>query len=189
MKNINEEYFEWLYDTMTNDLGARDNIYTKLFVALHTRPFTYFPSIMPGSSMANDANRLEDGINLRYRFGREYGYSRNEIKEGLTEPCSVLEMMEALAIRCEEGLMDDPKYGNRTTQWFWNMIKSLGLVNMDDSNFNKSYVDDVLDIFLNREYNSDGSGGLFTIRNSVIDMRRLEIWYQLCRYIDAYYNY
>ena len=33
--------------------------------------------------------------------------------------CSVLEMMIALAIRCEEHIMDDPDVGNRTGQWFW----------------------------------------------------------------------
>lgn len=42
-------------------------------------------------------------------------------------PCSVLEMIIALAIRLEEHIMDDPDIGNRTGQWFWDMIVSLGL--------------------------------------------------------------
>ena len=39
--------------------------------------------------------------------------------------CSVLEMMVALAICCEETYMDNPNIGNRTGQWFWNMVKNI----------------------------------------------------------------
>lgn len=188
MKSLRDEYFDWLYARLTKGIGARKNSYYKLFNALHKRPFTYFPNTC-GGSMANDENRLVDGINLRHRFGNENGYSFRDIKDYLDDPCSVLEMMGALAIRCEETLMDDPKYGDRTAQWFWGMIRSLGLINMDDDRFDTSYVENTLTLFLKREYSRDGEGGLFTIKNSIVDMRRLEIWYQLCRYIDAYYNY
>ena len=41
-------------------------------------------------------------------------------------------MMIALAIRCEEHIMDDPDAGDRTGQWFWSMLVSLGLGSMDE---------------------------------------------------------
>ena len=36
-----------------------------------------------------------------------------------------------------------------------------------------------------REYAPDGRGGLFTIRNCEEDLRKVEIWYQLCWYLDT----
>ena len=59
-----------------------------------------------------DADRAEDGINLRYRFGYENGYESAMIASCLdNRPCSVLEMMVALAIKIEEQIMDDPDNG------------------------------------------------------------------------------
>ena len=96
----------------------------------------------------------------------------------------MLEMLVSVAISCEE-IMDDPQIGNRTGQWFWNMIVNLGLGSMIDSRFDKEYVDEVVRRFLNRQYDPDGTGGLFTIRNCDVDLRTVEIWYQLCWYLDS----
>ena len=102
-------------------------------------------------------------------------------------PCSVLEMMLALSIRCEEHIMDDPEIGNRTGEWFWIMIVNLGLGSMDDTRYDEEYVDDILDKFLNREYDADGTGGLFPVRNpryAQYDLRNVDIWYQLNWYLQ-----
>ena len=101
------------------------------------------------------------------------------------EPCSVLEMMVALAIRCEESIMDNPVYGDRTGQWFWNMIVSLGLGSMTDEMYDRDYVDNIVDRFLDRDYSPDGRGGLFTIRNCEYDLRDVEITHQLYWYLDT----
>jgi hypothetical protein len=102
----------------------------------------------------------------------------------LTGPCSVLEMLIALAIRCED-LTDDPGLGDRTAQWFWEMITTMGLSTMHDSNYNEWLVNDVVTRFLNREYDPDGRGGLFRVRNWDRDMRTAEIWHQLMAYINS----
>jgi hypothetical protein len=81
--------------------------------------------------------------------------------------------------------MDDPDYGNRTGQWFWTMINNLNLSSMSDERFDGEYVDEVISIFLNREYQEDGEGGLFTIEDCEYDMRTVEIWYQLCWYLNT----
>ena len=81
--------------------------------------------------------------------------------------------------------MDNPRKGNRTKQWFWGMINSLGLGGMDDSNFDKDYVAKVVNVFLERRYEPNGRGGLFTIRNCKDDLRDVEIWCQLCWYLDT----
>lgn len=81
--------------------------------------------------------------------------------------------------------MDDPSYGDRSLQWFWGMIVSLGLGSMTDDLYDDDYVTYVLDRFMDRKYEPNGKGGLFTIRDCDRDLRTVEIWYQLCWYLDS----
>ncbi len=174
---LNKEYFEWMYQLVRKDGYSKRLSYRKLFTHLHDIEFTYI--------IRMDGNRAEDGIDLRYRFGYEQGYDSPMITTLLNDrPCSVLEMLIALAIRCEEHIMDDPDIGNRTGQWFWNMIINLGLGSMDDSKFDENYVEDVVSRFLDRKYKRNGEGGLFTVKNCKHDLRTVEIWYQMCWYLD-----
>ena len=178
---IRTEYFDWLYDYVCDGRFSKRISFRKLFMKLHTIEFTY---IIP-----RDANRADDGLNMRYRFIISHGYEYEEIQDlvldALDGPCSILEMMIALAIRCEETIMDDPKFGDRTAQWFWGMVTNLGLGSMTDNNFDRDHVERVIDIFLNRKYAPDGRGGLFTVRHCDTDLRDIEIWNQLCWYLDS----
>lgn len=171
---LKNEYFEWLSDIVVGTRFPREVSYRKLLMRLHSTPFTY--------TIPRDENRVADGIELRYRFGMAKDYPEYDL---IDDPCSILEMMVALVMRCESTIMDDPEYGNRTGEWFWNMIRSLGLSSMTDSNFDRDYVDEVLTRFLNRDYEPDGKGGLFYIKNYERDLRNVEIWYQLCWYLDS----
>lgn len=175
------EYFEWMYQIVCKDRYTRRRSYRKLLIRLFDTEFIYIISM--------DSNRAEDGINLRYRFGREFGYRDPEIAACLdNRSCSVLEMMVALAIRCEEHILGDADIGDRTGEWFWIMIDSLGLRDMNDGRFDGRYVDETIDIFLNREYGRDGEGGLFFIKDCPRDLRHMEIYYQMCWYINKYLN-
>ena len=80
--------------------------------------------------------------------------------------------------------MDNPAYGDRTKQWFWGMIVNMGISAMTDDVFNRQYVEAAVTRLLNREYEPDGKGGLFTIKDCDRDLRTVEIWYQLCWYLD-----
>ena len=173
---IINEYFEWLYYTVCENRFSKHTDFRKLLRYLHSIEFTY--------TIPNDGNRAKKGENLRWVFSWENNYDYEEIEKYLTGPCSMLEMLVSVAISCEE-IMDDPQIGNRTGQWFWNMIVNLGLGSMIDSRFDKEYVDEVVRRFLNRQYDPDGTGGLFTIRNCDVDLRTVEIWYQLCWYLDS----
>lgn len=170
---LRKEYFDWMYG-----LVCDDHVHTKLLSHLFDRTFSYI--------LEMDGNRAADGEDLRYRFGREAGYSDSLIASELdVSPCSILEMMVALSLRCEEHIMEDDELGDRTGQWFWNMIVSLGLGSMTDLRYNEKKVDDILDRFLDRTYDRNGSGGLFTIEGCRKDMRNIEIWYQMCMYLDT----
>lgn len=177
---VENEYFEWMYNLVCGDRFERSITYRKLLTYLHNTEFIWL--------IPRDRNRASDGQNLRLRFasgGSRYNYNQDYIDVLSGRPCSVLEMMIALAIRCEETIMDDPRVGDRTGQWFWSMIANLGLGSMIDSRFDKSVVIDIVDRFLNRDYEPNGKGGLFTIRDCDQDLRTVEIWYQLCWFLDS----
>lgn len=172
---INDEYFEWLCDLVDSKRFSKHVSYRKLLMHLHNIEFTWF--------IPRDDNRADDGIQLRRRFA----LARNDMSviDYISGPCSVLEMMVALAVRCEETIMDDTLMGDRTGQWFWGMVNNLGLSSMKDSKFDRDFVDDAIARLLNREYEPDGKGGLFTVRHCTHDMRTVEIWCQLSWYLDS----
>lgn len=172
---IKELYFNWMMDLVHDDRFSKK--YSQLLRHLDNRDFEYMIPL--------DGNREEDGMDLRYRFGYEKSYNRTIITTFLNDrPCSILEMMVALAFRCEEHIMSDPEIGNRTGKWFWGMVFNLGLISMDNANYDPEYVNYVLDRFLNREYKANGEGGLFKVKRFRRDMRLVEIWYQMCWYLN-----
>lgn len=174
-RELNEEYFNWMYQLVFANEKRRS--YRKLLKYLNSVEFTYILDF--------DSNRAEDGMDLRYRFGYEHDYNGPMIAAYLDDrPCSVLEMMVALANRCEEQIMDDPHAGCRRGQWFFSMLASLGLSGMNDENFVRSDAEKIVSRFLSRQYARNGEGGLFTV-NSRHDMRSVEIWYQLNWYLDS----
>lgn len=154
---------------------SKHTSYYQLLEYLFDREFIWMPY------MELDSNRAYDGIGLRQKYTQETN-SRVAPKED--EPCTVLEMMIALSIRCEIHIMDDDSYGNRTGQWFWSMIVSLGLGNYVDDRFNIEEVESIVDSFLHREYKPNGKGGLFTIDDVRQDLSTVEIWYQMNWYVN-----
>ena len=118
---------------------------------------------------------------IRYHIINYYTvkYDTSIVMDILDKPCSVLEMILALAIKCEETIMDNPKYGDRTLQWFWSMLKNLGLAYMTDERFDKKIANDILYNFMERRYEPNGKGGLFYIPN-------YDIWSQLGIYLDDF---
>ena len=70
---------------------------------------------------------------------------------------------------------------------FFEMIDNLGLRGMTDSNYDYDYVSFILDRFLYRQYDPDGKGGLFILRNHPeVDARSMEIWMQMNWYLSDY---
>lgn len=172
--NVRKEYFDWMCHIVCGGRFARENSYRKLLAYLHEVEFVWM--------IPKDANRAEDGESLRWRFAYE---NHMHIGRELDGPCSVLEMILALAIRCENDIMDDSSVGDRTGQWFWKMINNLGLSGMTDRRFDANYVEEVIDRFLHRDYEPDGHGGLFVIHDCPYDLREVEIWTAMLWYLDS----
>lgn len=176
-RNIQSEYFDWLCSLVRDSKPSSRSSYKKLLMYLFNTEFVY---VMP-----MDSNRYADGLDLRYRFGREHNLEDPVIASCLdTNPCSIFEMMVALSFRCEEHIMFNPLAGLQSGRWFWMMINNLGLSQMTDSRFDENYVNCVVWRFLDRKYDPDGTGGLIRIPNSKDDLRNIEIWYQLMRYLS-----
>lgn len=177
--DILNRYFEWLYRLVCKDGYSNPTSYRKLLMHLHSTQFYY--------SIPKDEDRAGEGVNLRWRFVCDNSFDCNKyaLLDELEGPCSVLEMMIALAIHCEEHIMDDAGIGDRTGQWFWGMVTNMGLGSMADERFDKRFVDDVVTRFLDRKYDPDGKGGLFRIRNCKHDLTKVEIFYQLCWYLGS----
>jgi len=175
---LNDAYFDWMYRLVcTHDRYYRRKSYRSLLRNLYETPFDY--------TIPMDGNRADDGVNLRYRFGYACDYDQRMIADYLDDrQCSILEMMVALSQRIEEQFMRDPEFGDRTGVWFWQMIENLGLTSMYDEKYRAKYVSRILRQFLDREYERDGWGGLFCVKYSDVDFRTLEIWDQMCMYIE-----
>lgn len=129
-----------------------------------------------------DENRAADGEDLRREFEEDVG--------GLTDdydPCNMLEMMVALACRCESDIMGVADEDN-TRQWFWDMLDNLGLSYYDNSRYNPVAVERILNRLIFRRYDKTGKGGLFPLHNPKSDQREVEIWYQMGSWLNENYD-
>ena len=178
-RKIKDGYFEWLVEIVNPTGYDGEHSYRKLLSYLHDVEFTF--------SIHRDISRARDGEDLRYRYAHHSKHNEyyEDVVDCLRGPCSVLEMLIALSLRCEEQIMCDPELGDRTSQWFWKMIMNLGLGHMTNPNFDLDEAESIISIFLDRAYEPDGRGGLFTVRNIDEDMRDMEIWRQMLRFLNT----
>lgn len=178
-EQLHDRYFNWI-SSLIDYPELKDPImfYNDVLIHLLNTEFTW--------TIALDENRADDGIELRYRFGFENGIGDAIIHNQLdTRPCSVLEMMVALALRCEDDLMQGTEE-RHVERWFWIMMDNLGLGEDTYEFYDPVKTDNVVNTFLNRQYSPDGSfGGIFIIPNCVHDLRTVDIWYQMMWYLTA----
>lgn len=176
---IKARYFTWLkkfIDDSDYELGGK-GIHNKLLIKLFATDFYW--------TIPLDVNRMADGLEMRNRFFYETHLDPSEYSIYISGPCSIFEMMVALAVRCEEHIMGNPAVGDRTGRWFWYMIDSLGLSNETDISYNEQHIDHVLRTFLTNSYKSNGSGGLFRVPNTTRDLSKIEIWTQMNAYLNS----
>lgn len=174
-RSIVSQYYDWLVSKISDD-DYSPVYYTELLGHLFEAKF-YWVNPM-------DVSRIDDGIDLRYRFGRECGYSQAEIASTLDiRDCSILEVMVALAIRAEEHILGDNMLGDRTPEWFWVMVDSMGLSDYTDDHYDPGSANDILINMMNRDYSPTGEGSFFIVYDGT-DMRKEEIWYQMMHWIN-----
>lgn len=145
---------------------------------LYDIPFTY--------KLALDEDRARDGIQMRYEYDFQFGRNDISVAEELYGvPCSVLEMLVALAGRCyDEFLCGFPEDEVNNFVIFWDMITTLGLKKYDNNHFIFDEVHEKICNFCEKNYEKNGLGGIFYIKSSNFDARKVEIWWQMQRYLN-----
>lgn len=177
--DIKKEYYDYL-----RNIIQLDSDYNNLIDYLYS---TEFKTVVP-----DDNNRAIDGMDLRYRFLYEAGADEQSamiIKDTeLAGPCTVLEMMIALAIKMDEELLYDWELGPRQHIWFYQMLKSMHIDKYTNDRFEDILVYKAVTDMMLYNIAANGSGGLFTFRNVDIDARDLSIWYQMNHYVTYELN-
>lgn len=163
-------YFDWLCHFVED--GKHKTGYRKLLLKLHNISYTYVNDM--------DRNRRDDGLGLRWEFAHETNIGYIDVMYSMDyAPCTFLEMLVALCVRCENELMSDSSYGNRTALWFWEIMSNMHLGSMKDPVYDGQIVYDIAKKVMRCGYESDGTDGYFYIEDCQIDLRTADIWYQL----------
>lgn len=173
--DVEQDYFHWLCELV--EIEQPDKSYWILAKDLHSREFY--------SLIDHDENRAYDGIELREDYLREINYPKYVEIEG---ECSVFEMIIALARTMAFETEEYDEEGDHTAYWFWELMKNLGLTKYDDDSYAEleghMHVDFNIDILLERKYEPNGIGGLFPLKRSRENQRKVELWYQMCAYLN-----
>jgi hypothetical protein len=180
-KNIIEnKYFPWLSDLI--GVNRPEGSYFLLAKVLYEKGFTWF--------VPNDDNRAFEGRNLREQFCDEMHI--DYVYEYFEEKVSMLELIIGLADRCES-IMADQDSNVPMEDWFWKMLTNAGLDIFKDEDFydlgGTPAVDIILNKIIDRTYHRDGRGGLFPLKHTRMDQRKVELWYQMSAYlVENYYT-
>lgn len=167
-------YLDWLKSYGINTNYDKDNRYNLLFKKLFNTPFV--------SLVDFDSNRIYEALEIRREYLIDVSGDHNlEVQELKT--CNMLELLISLAVRAENMTFDS---NNHLTvyEWFWLLIENLGLDSMTNERFDGRICDTILFTFVDRKYHKSGKGGVFPLKNTKNDQRRVELWYQLSEYIN-----
>ena len=160
-------YLLWLSNFVCSDEEIAN--YSNLLNCLYS---FCFKAIIP-----RDEDRIIDAIQQRRDFIRDYPNMNLNIDN---DP-SILEVLVALARKLDDLVGYSESCPER---WFWYMIKSLGLIEYTNENYDEVDVLRVLERFINRRYQPDGEGGCCYFPSG-IDLRDVDIWYQWMWYLNS----
>lgn len=173
-----ERYFDVLYDIVAADReDITDMSYRMLLGVLDGVEFRDTRGI--------DGNRIHDAQELRADLIADMGLDHTVVRP--FENVSLFEVMIAIAERLGQITGDED-----TAFWFWEMVSNLVLDGIDDTEFwsdPEGYEAEILDRaddVIGIDYDRDGLGGLFLLREGVApqDMRDTELWYQMQYYAN-----
>jgi hypothetical protein len=135
--------------------------------------------------VANDDNRLVDGLELRVEFCHQQNIPMDRVSAFLTKsrpnpPCSFLEVLIGLSRRLAFNA------GGRANGWAWVLLHNLELHRITDpvGRAKERRADGIMEKCIWRKYDPDGRGGFFPLESADEDQRQVEIWYQMAAYIN-----
>jgi hypothetical protein len=162
-----QEYYGWLVSQIEVEYGRRTSKqYDGLFTWLYQKEFVWV--------IANDDNRVEDGLDLRTEFlgGGHY--------DVLQQGVSILEVLVALSRRLAFNADGD------ASKWAWQLVVNLGLDKKSDplTTRDEDEIEDILEKMIWRQFSNDGQGSFFPLKDAKEDQTKIEIWYQMSAYIN-----
>ena len=162
MNKTDYKYYEWLVSQVET---PGDRTYNGLFERMHNFEFVWF--------VPNDDNRHQDGLDLRLEFLN--GNAPTLHLAGAT----MLEILVSLSRRVAFTAGGDER------RWAWKLLKNLKLNKMSDplTEAKAQRIDDILYAVVWRTYDRNGNGGFFPLKDSLDDQTKVEIWYQLNKYV------
>lgn len=173
---IYARYYQWITGWANELCSPYGGPYSELMHELHIFTFK--------CKVAGDENRVTDAHMLRRKFATENGFAYHDVEDILGgDRISLLEVMLSLALRCEEEFMGNGE-NDRMSVWFFDMLCSAKLDEMDDAHFDPDYVELSIERIISRTYERNGNGGLFTVNNPPKDLRKTELWYQMCWHLS-----
>lgn len=164
-KYLENDYLDWIIDEL-NLINPKKT----LMAGLNRVEFLWV--------IDNDRRRASDGIAFRERFPLFHKLSNKD----QISPCTVLEMLAALAIRMDKEWIGNARK-NRAFIPFQDMVRNLGLTS---NRWTGKYFNDV-NAWMLRRFSPDGLGSIFPLRHPDGDQTEKEIWMQMIRYIGENY--
>lgn len=169
---IDEVYFKWLCAKLTKTFSL-SHTDESVLLSLFKTEFIWI--------LSGDDNRAVDGQYLRNEFLEQTKMPAEQYF--LSYTCSVLEMLIAFSRRAAFQTDDEE------SDWFWIMVDNLGLRDLSGTEEeNEIDFEEIIEIFIWREYSELGYGGLFPLRNSPNDQKTVEILYQFYEYLNEKEN-
>lgn len=156
-----EAYFEWLMAQTQERPTVRT--YRDICRIMFETEFVWL--------VANDDNRLQDGLDLRQQFRPGWQPSA---------PVSFLEVLIGLSKRLAfqaEG---------SASGWAWQLMRNLELERFHDplGTRRQSRAREILEAVIYRNYQPDGQGGFFPLSWPEEDQTKIEIWSQMGAYVN-----
>lgn len=170
--DIDKLYFDWLYNIVCPELGGRASYRT---VSEHMNHVIF------DWSVPNDDNRSAEGKELRYEFLDANDVTLRGDETSFLEPDATL--FEVIVALCRRA---DFQAERGVNNWFRIILENLGLLECSDDAVGPAdapKIDKVLLKLNSRRYRPNGRGGLFPLRSSSDDQRKVELWYQLAAYL------
>ena len=175
---LSGDYLPWLASQIRGeDDGHPGRTYDALVTLMFEKEFIWL--------VANDHNRIGDGLGLRVDFCNQQNIPMDQVPEFLDKEhpipsCSFLEVLIGLSRRLEFNA------GGRATGWAWVLMHNLELHRITDpvGRSKTRQANAIMDRVIWRKYDLDGRGGFFPLEASQEDQTKVEIWYQMAAYIN-----
>lgn len=171
MNNIHIIYFEYLLTILEDE---RVEVLGEVLDILSESEFKVV--------VERDGNRVEDVAVLRNKFlnNIDYEFSEDDIAELMSEHVSVLEILMVMSEHMHDVTFNaDSELG--LYHWFWTLLYHLSLDSFTNPVEDEEIwsIKNFIETFVNREYEFNGTGGLYPLNFPEKDQREVELFYQM----------